>query len=528
MEDTKLKADASNNNWSNNQMIIFTLLRVAIGWHFLYEGLVKLFTPGWSSAEYLEMSNWIFAPMFHAIANSPGVLAVVDILNIWGLILIGLGLILGMFTRASIIAGVALLCLYYVANPPFVRNDFGMPTEGHYLIVNKTLIELLALTVLLFVPTGKVFGLDRLIDKLFATKNKTIPAVQTEEAAAPSEPKTFLPRRELLKGAATLPLLATFGYALFKKKKWESYEEKNLADAMTGASVKTFKASDLKDLNGAMPTAKIKGLEFSRLILGGNLLSGYSHSRDLIYVSSLVKAYHHRDKIFSSLLLAEKCGVNTLLTNPIMAPIIDEYWTRGIGKMQFISDCAGLNYSAEGASAKPWQEYVDIIKRAIDYGACSGYIQGETADYYIEAGQPDKIAEAMQIVKDANLPIGIGAHKIETIKACVEAGLEPDYWMKTLHNHDYWSARHSEWHDNMYCFNPDETISYMKTLPQPWIAFKVMAAGAIHPKKAFKYAFENGADFICAGMYDFQMVEDVNIAIDVLNDDIPRERPWMA
>jgi len=80
----------------------------------------------------------------------------------------------------------------------------------------------------------------------------------------------------------------------------------------------------------------------------------------------------------------------------------------------------------------------------------------------------------------------------------------------------------------MYDFEPSETIAFMKTLPQPWIAFKVMAAGAIHPKDAFRYAFENGADFICAGMYDFQMVEDVNIAVEVLGSDFKRERPWMA
>lgn len=516
----------TDNKFSNNQLIIFTLLRVAIGWHFLYEGLVKLFTPGWSSAEFLQMSNWIFAPLFKSIAENPTALQVVDFLNIWGLTFIGLGLILGIFTRQSIIFGMILLSLYYVANPPFVKNDFGMPTEGHYLIVNKTLIEFLALTVLLFVPTGITYGLDRILLKLRKQPKQVAEGVPVKEKS--QEEKKFLPRRELLKGAATLPLLATFGYALLKKKKWESYEEKNLADAMTGASVKGLKVSDLKDLNGQLPTAKIKGLEFSRLILGGNLLSGYSHSRDLIYVSSLVKAYHHRDKIFSSLLLAEKCGVNTLLTNPIMAPMIDEYWKRGIGKMQFISDCAGLNYTAEEASAKPWDEYIDIIKRAIDYGACACYIQGETADYYIEQGRPDAIAEAMQVVKDARLPIGIGAHKIETIKACVDAGLEADFWMKTLHHHDYWSAKHAQWHDNMYCFNPDETINYMKTLKQPWIAFKVMAAGAIHPKDAFKYAFENGADFICAGMYDFQMVEDVNLAINVLNKDIKRERPWVV
>lgn len=526
MESTEIK---KSENFSHSQVVIFTLLRVAIGWHFLYEGLVKLFTPGWSSAEFLEMSNWIFSPFFKTIAQNEGLLQAVDFLNIYGLMFIGLGLILGLFTKQSIISGMVLLALYYIANPPFVKNDFGMPVEGHYLIVNKNLIELLALTVLLFVPTGKVYGLDRIIGRL-KKKLEAKPIVEPEimeENKAP-EKKSFLPRRELLKGAATLPLLATFGYAVMRKKKWESYEEKNLVDAMTGASVKGLKVSDLKALKGALPTAKIKGLEFSRLILGGNLLSGYSHSRDLLYVSSLVKAYHHRDKIFQTLLLAEKCGVNTLLTNPVMATMIDEYWKRGIGKIQFISDCAGLNYTAEGRYAKPWDEYTDIIKRAIDYGACSCYIQGETADHYIENSQPETIDKAMQIVRDANIPVGIGAHKIETVKACVDAGLEPDFWMKTLHHHNYWSAKHEQWHDNMYCFQPDETINYMKSLPQPWIAFKVMAAGAIHPKQAFQYAFENGADFICAGMYDFQMVEDVNIAIDVLSKDIKRDRRWMV
>lgn len=172
--------------------------------------------------------------------------------------------------------------------------------------------------------------------------------------------------------------------------------------------------------------------------------------------------------------------------------------------------------------------YVDIIKRAIDFGAWACYIQGETADYYMENGNAEGIAKTMQIVRDANIQVGIGAHKIETIKACVDAGFEPDFWMKTLCHHNYWGAKHKQEHDKMYCFQPDETISYMKSLPQPWIAFKVMAAGAIHPKEAFQYAFEHGADFICAGMYDFQMVEDVNIAIEVLGQDIKREREWVV
>jgi hypothetical protein len=100
--------------------------------------------------------------------------------------------------------------------------------------------------------------------------------------------------------------------------------------------------------------------------------------------------------------------------------------------------------------------------------------------------------------------------------------------MKTLHHTNYWSAKADTQHDNIWDANPQETIDFMKNLKQPWIAFKILAAGAIHPQVGIRYAFENGADFICVGMYDFQMVEDVNIALEVLSSDIKRQRAWMA
>ncbi len=121
-----------------------------------------------------------------------------------------------------------------------------------------------------------------------------------------------LGRREVIRGFSTLPFLGVFGYALLKQKQWESYEEKNLVDSVTGASAKVFNNASLKELKGKVPMANIKDKPFSRIILGGNLLSGWAHSRDLIYVSQLVKAYHQKDKIFATLLLAEKCGINTL------------------------------------------------------------------------------------------------------------------------------------------------------------------------------------------------------------------------
>ncbi len=511
--------------FSTPQLILLVVLRFAIGWHFLYEGLVKLFMPEWSAASYLEVSTWIFAPLFHWMAETPSVLAIVDVLNIWGLILIGAALLLGVFTRLASIGGMVLLALYYVANPPFVGLDFGVPQEGHYLVVNKTLIEFFALGICAIFSTGHIIGFEAL------WKNRrTGKAVSGAKKTAPSEAQETpsLGRRALIKGLITVPIAGAFGYAWAKKQQWQSYEEQNLVDAMTSATTKLFNPATLRDLKGQIPKAKINGQDFSRLILGGNLLSGYAHSRDLIYVSQLVKAYHNKDKIFATLLMAEKCGINTLLTNPILCTLIDEYWKRGIGKIQFISDCAGLDYDENGAHPTPFNEYLDRIKRAIDYGATACYIQGETADYYMQHDKVDALAKAMQLVQDNNVTLGIGAHHIETIQKCVEAGFEPDFWMKTMHHHNYWSAKHEQWHDNKYCFHPEKTIEYMKTLPQPWIAFKVMAAGSIHPSDAFRYAWESGADFICAGMYDFQMVEDANIALQVLNSEIKREREWRA
>jgi hypothetical protein len=298
---------------------------------------------------------------------------------------------------------------------------------------------------------------------------------------------------------------------------------------VTSASVKNANFTALDQLKGRVPSAPIKGLEVSRLILGGNLLSGWAHSRDLHYVSQLVKAYHHKDKIFATLLLAEKCGINTLLTNPILSSLINEYWKRDIGKIQFISDCAGLNYDAQGRpSAMPFDQYLDKVRQAIDRGACACYIQGETADHYMGRGNADAIARVMDLIRGRGVVVGIGAHKVSTLKACVAAGLEADFWMKTFHRGNYWSFRHPEWNDNAFCLDEAETAEFMAGRPEPWVAFKVMAAGAIPPAEGFRHAFTGGADFVCAGMYDFQMMEDVNLALEALAGAGARPRPWRA
>lgn len=151
---------------SRLQMTTVVVLRVLIGWHFLYEGIAKLTKPGWSAAGYLLQSRGVFSGLFRWMASDPGVLAVVNPANMWGLTLIGLGLILGCFTRLAAASGILLILLFYLCNPPFAGYFYSIPTEGNYLVVNKNLVELAALAVVLVTGSGRAAGLDRIIHGL--------------------------------------------------------------------------------------------------------------------------------------------------------------------------------------------------------------------------------------------------------------------------------------------------------------------------------------------------------------------------
>lgn len=157
---------ANNKTYTNIQLTSLVALRFLIGWHLLYEGVSKLMSPNWSSLGFLRESQWIMSGFANwAIAN-PTVLSVVDFLNVWGLIAIGFGLIVGFCTRTATIWGALLLLLYYFNNAPIIGIEYSIPSEGNYLIVSKTLIEAFALIVLAVFPTGSDIGLDALIVRL--------------------------------------------------------------------------------------------------------------------------------------------------------------------------------------------------------------------------------------------------------------------------------------------------------------------------------------------------------------------------
>lgn len=277
-----------------------------------------------------------------------------------------------------------------------------------------------------------------------------------------------------------------------------------------------------------MPMGKIGKLTVSRLISGGNLISGWAHSRDLRYVDELMRAYNTDEKVMDTMQILEECGVNTIIADPSERPyrIFPKYWKERGGKMQWI---------AEGHP-----KITDLktdIQTSVEKGASGVYIQGVIGDEWLRDGRLDLLGECMEIIKSQGVPAGIGAHELEVIVQSEASDYGAEFYVKTLHQHNYWSARPSEQSkmvvesrtDNYWSRTPAETIDFMKEVEKPWVAFKILAAGAIRPENGFKYAFEGGADFICVGMFDFQAREDAAIAKGVLGSGLGRrKRAWRA
>lgn len=154
------------------QSVVLIALRFLIGWHLLYEGFSKVLNPGWSSIGFLKESKWILEGFSKWVVANKGVLSAVDFMNTWGLIAIGLGLILGLFIRTAALSGALLLFIYYLSNPPLIGLEYSVPMEGNYLVVSKTLIESVALLVIVLFPIGYDFGLDGIVAQLFRRLRK--------------------------------------------------------------------------------------------------------------------------------------------------------------------------------------------------------------------------------------------------------------------------------------------------------------------------------------------------------------------
>lgn len=296
---------------------------------------------------------------------------------------------------------------------------------------------------------------------------------------------------------------------------WASFEEQNLlANAGQSAESKPTSRSVLP-----FPNGKIGKVSISRVICGGNLISGFAHSRDLIYVSDLLKQYFTDSKVFETFERCEAHGLNTaiLRVDDNTIRLLKAYRKDRAGTMQWI---AQVKITESDQTAE--------IDKAADHGAVGAFVHGGVGDEFVEKGQVALLGRAVEHIKKKGLIAGLAGHSLSVAKASEKAGLAPDFYMKTFNSKRYWSASVPERNDNVWEDAPDQTAAFMQEVDVPWIAYKVLGAGAIHPREGFQYAFQNGADFLCVGMFDFQIAENVDLAHLALERTRQRNRPWSA
>jgi len=281
-----------------------------------------------------------------------------------------------------------------------------------------------------------------------------------------------------------------------------------------------------------MPYGMLGNVRLSRLLLGGNLVSGCMHARDLKYVEPLFRAYVTEQRILETLKLAEEHGINTVFESG--AGFVERYNKEYGGHMQIIP-------SIHPDIGQDEEKLKDEIKRTVDSGVPALYVWGVAGDRLVRAGEIGRIARAVEYARAHGIPVGVGGHSLEVPMACEKHKVPCDFYVKTLHADDYPSAAPKElqkdfgwldggkgWYDNMWCINPEQTIEFMQTVAKPWIAFKVLAAGAIYPRQGFAHAFHNGADFIAVGMFDFQIKENCELVRRLVDREQGRQRPWRA
>ena len=264
-----------------------------------------------------------------------------------------------------------------------------------------------------------------------------------------------------------------------------------------------------------VPAGEIAGMKIGRVLLGGNLLAHYTHSRDLSYVYNLAAHYNTPEKIFETLRIAEAHGVNAVVIHTADGVIdgMREYKKQG-GKMQWII-CTMAPVKEDMAA------YTASCRECIDAGADSLYLWGVHSDGL--TGRPDLIGKAVDVMKSFGVPVGVAAHNLGVVEVCEREKIALDYYLKTFHSHNYPSAKLN--YDSSWCDDPEKVIDVMSRVEKPWISYKIMAAGAIPPRPAMEHAFSNGADFAVLGMFDFEIDEDTRILNEVLALDNVKNRP---
>ena len=434
--------------------IALLLLRIAIGWHFLYEGCWKLMQEGgWSCLSYLNAAQGPLAPLFKWMAGLPWLVTTGDWAVQIGLVVIGVSLITGACARFTALGGIALMAMFYCCQPPEPFAAAFSGADGHFFLIERNAVEAAGLLLIAALPRHRRSEWMHLL------------------------------------GAATL---AAFAVCFCLHGRDGGFKK---VEAVTSATVKVHEFTALAALKAPLDEkAEIAGVKFSRLALGGDLIAGHAHARDLIWADEFMRRYNGGVTLGRTVRYCLHCGIDAVFAEPAFLQRMRVAAKEAGGDLAFFANCTNV---LDAALAK-------------DGGAKGVYLRPELADELARKGDAAQLKSLVDALKSTGLPTGVGAEDVETVKFCATNGVAPAYWVLAFHSLDYPAATLTTRCNSIWCVDPKAAAAYMKTRSEPWVAIRCLAGGAIDPVKAYKFAKDNGAAAAAIDLLDYRIVETVN------------------
>ena len=242
---------------------------------------------------------------------------------------------------------------------------------------------------------------------------------------------------------------------------------------------------------GTIPTMELSGVTVSKLIVGGNPFSGFSHQSEQVDME--MRRYFTTERIHQTLFECERCGITTFVgrADNHITRVLLEYYERG-GTIEWIAQTAMERQIVE-----------DNVKMAKYFGAKACYIHGGNVDKLWNEGKQEKIREILKFIKDQGMPAGLASHNPERIQIADEEGYDADFFMVSLYNISGRMGQIIESRDELFNeADRKKALAIIPLLSKPTIAYKVLAAGRRGPEKSFRevYGTIKPSDGVLVGM----------------------------
>ncbi len=242
-----------------------------------------------------------------------------------------------------------------------------------------------------------------------------------------------------------------------------------------------------------MEKVKIANLAVSKLILGGNPFSGFSHQTP--EKDQEMRRYYTSARIKATLRQAEALGVNTFIgrTDHHIQRVLLEYWDEG-GTIRWVAQ-----------TCTEYQSIQRSIAEAVEAGAGACYIHGGQMDHLFANRKLDTVTDAIAQIRDAGLVAGVAAHNPQ-VHEWVGEHLELDFYMCSYYDPSPRDDLAEQRAGIKECFRDADRakmVAVIQHLPAPAIHYKVLAAGRHDPDAAFAFVARHlrPQDAVCVGIY---------------------------